>query len=85
VSTPESPGRRGRPRTSEAIERDEAIYQVLLQSGPYTRNEVAERMSLAKSLTYLALKRLQKAGRVKRCLTENGESVWSVEVDSPCP
>ncbi len=83
MSTPETPGR-GRPRTEETITRDEDIYRLLNESGPYTRNEVADRLSLTKSLTYLALKRLQKAGRVKRCLTQSGESVWTVEVNSPC-
>lgn len=83
MSTPE-PTRRGRPRTEDAVARDEQIYNALLSSGPYTRNELADRLALSKSLTYLALKRLQKAGRVKRCLTENGDSVWTVEVDSPC-
>lgn len=84
MSDAPEPTRRGRPRTEDAIARDEGIYRMLLESGPYTRNEVADHLALSKSLTYLALKRLQKAGRVKRCLTEGGDSVWTVEVNSPC-
>jgi hypothetical protein len=77
--------RRGRPRPQENIERDETIYDLLKNRGPKTRNEVAQETGLTHSLTYLALDRLRRSGRVRRCLTDDSGSVWSVETDSPCP
>lgn len=77
--------RRGRPRPQENIERDEVIFALLKDKGPLARNDVSEQTGLTVSLTYLALDRLRRARRVRRCLKKDGGSVWSVEADNPCP
>lgn len=83
---PEEKARRGRPRPEDTIERDDRILELLSKRGPHTRNEIAERLGISFSLTYLALDRLRRAGRVKRCLqTDGGTSVWSTAVDESCP
>lgn len=82
--TDEKP-RRGRPRPPENIERDEQVYSLLKRQGPLTRNEVAERLGLTVSLTYLALDRLRRDGRIRRCLKADSSSVWSIGTEQPCP
>ncbi len=77
--------RRGRPRPAEAIERDERIRGLLDDQGPQTRNQIAEKLTITHSLTYLALDRLRKQGVVKRCLLPDGSTVWSTDTESPCP
>lgn len=76
---------RGRPRPADAIERDDKILKLLSEFGPQTRNAIANRLGISFSLTYLALDRLRRAGRVKRCLQGDGGSVWSTAVDESCP
>jgi predicted transcriptional regulator len=80
----DSKPRRGRPRPPESIERDETIHRLLSDTGPLTRNQIAEQTGFTHSLVYLALSRLRQAGRVKRCL-DNGQTVWSMETGQPCP
>lgn len=82
--TEEKP-RRGRPRPPENIERDELVYDLLTRSGPLTRNEIADHLGLTVSLTYLALDRLRRDGRIRRCLKADSSSVWSVGTEKPCP
>jgi hypothetical protein len=84
MSTDQKPPR-GRPRPAENIARDDMIYKMLNRSGPKTRNDLAEELGLSVSLTYLALSRLRGQGRVKRCLQDDGSSVWSTETERPCP
>lgn len=74
--------RRGRPRPVETIERDDCIYD-LLTEGALSRGQIAEQMELTTDLVALALRRLQREGRVQQCL-QGGVIVWSV-VGTPCP
>lgn len=76
--------RRGRPRPPETLERDGQVLQLLERMGPLTRNDLAEALGIAPQLAYLALSRLAREGKVKRCLVDN-ESVWTDKVDQPCP
>jgi predicted ArsR family transcriptional regulator len=80
----ESP-RRGRPRPADAIERDSRIRALLTESGPQTRNQIASALGISNSLVYLALDRLRRSGEVRRCLREDGTSVWSTKTGEPCP
>lgn len=84
MTTPQAPTedtatrRRGRPRPSETIQRDELVLTRLREaSKPLTREETATAAELTPSLAYLALWRLRKNGLVKRT-HENGKHVWSV-------
>jgi DNA-binding IclR family transcriptional regulator len=85
MTTAEEPRRRGRPRPDDSIARDAKILALLDQQGPSTRNEISSRLGVSTSLTYLALSRLRDQGQVKRCLQDDGSSVWSAGVGSPCP
>lgn len=76
--------RRGRPRPEETLKRDGQVLRLLERGGPLTRNDLAEALGISPQLVYLALSRLAKNGRVKRCLVDN-ESVWTDKVDQPCP
>jgi predicted ArsR family transcriptional regulator len=76
---------RGRPRPTENIERDNMIEGILKAQGAMTRNALADQVGLSYSLTYLALDRLRKQGRVRRCLQDKGLTVWTTEVEAPCP
>lgn len=76
---------RGRPRPQATIERDERILSYLNTGGPKSRNQLAEELGLDKTITYLALDRLRRAGRVRTCADTAGPStLWSSEVDAPC-
>jgi len=75
--------RRGRPRSTETIERDEHIYELLTQ-GFSSRGQLAQQTGLTTDLVALALGRLRRAGRVRQCL-QGGVIVWSVADDTPCP
>lgn len=75
---------RGRPRTVEAIERDELILSVLRRQ-PQTRNQICEITGLHTSIVYLSLSRLRRQGLTKLCQGRAGERLWSTEVDGPCP
>jgi len=77
--------RRGRPRPTENIDRDNMIEEILRKQGAMTRNALADQIKLSYSLTYLALDRLRKQGRVRRCLQDKGLTVWTTEVENPCP
>lgn len=77
--------RRGRPRPEDTIKRDQKIVDLLAEDGPLTRNTISDRLGISHTLAYLALDRLRKNNRVKRCLQQDGSSVWSTEVEAPCP
>lgn len=78
---------RGRPRPVETIRRDQQIIGLLTVEGPHTRNQIAERMRLSKTITYLALDRLRRNGQVRTCAGSGSsrDTLWTVEVDQPCP
>lgn len=75
--------RRGRPRPVETIERDERVH-ALLACGPRSRGQLAQETDLSTDLVHLALRRLQRDGRVRQCL-KDGVIVWSVADGTPCP
>lgn len=74
--------RRGRPRPTETIERDDQIHQ-LLRQGARSRGQLAQETGLTTDLVALALRRLQRDGRAQQCL-QGGVIVWSV-VGTRCP
>jgi hypothetical protein len=76
--------RRGRPRPAETIERDNHLY-TLLTNGARSRGQLAQETGLTTDLVALALGRLHRAGRTRRCLGENGVIMWSVADGTPCP
>jgi DNA-binding Lrp family transcriptional regulator len=79
------PKRRGRPRSQETINRDKAILDLLRSDGPLKRREIADRLSINWSMTYLALERLRNDGKVKPCGGSSRAMVWTLEVDERCP
>lgn len=75
---------RGRPRPQETIERDNMILKLLRETGPQTRNAIAEGLGVPETKVYLALDRLRKAGHVRICADTKGPgSVWMV--GKTCP
>jgi len=75
--------RRGRPRPTETIERDNHIHQ-LLAEGARSRGQIAQETGLTTDLVALALGRLRKDGRIRQCL-DGGVIVWSIANGTPCP
>jgi hypothetical protein len=77
--------------------RDNRIEAYLKEHGPSSRNQIASPpamvdgkntggLGISKSLTYLSLDRLRKAGKVKRCMSEDSnELLWTTETEKPCP
>jgi len=61
----EGRSRRGRPRPTATIERDEAVLASIAEGGS-TRNELAEATSLTPQQVYLALWRLRNDGHIAR-------------------
>lgn len=77
--------KKGRPRSEETIERDRKIMQILRAEGPLSRNDLADRMKLTRSLTSIAINRLKAKNKIRRCVGEDGENVWTTDVSEPCP
>jgi len=75
---------KGRPRSPDTIARDDAILE-LLATGARTRNAIAHELGITKSLTSIAINRLKAAEKVRRCIAENGENVWTTATEEPCP
>jgi hypothetical protein len=76
ATAPESNGNggrrgRGRPRTRETIDRDQAVLNAL-SAGPKTREALAEELSQPPSLVYLALWRLSHQDPPKVVKTSEG-------------
>jgi hypothetical protein len=72
------PKRAGRPRPQETLERDEQAYAAIVQNGPQTSVSLGELMGVEKSIAYLCLWRLRKAGRVERFRSDSGAHTWRV-------
>lgn len=66
--------RRGRPRPTGTIQRDEQVYDAL--EGERTKMELVSVTGLAANEVYLSLYRLQRDGRVLRRRGERGH-VWT--------
>lgn len=77
---------RGRPRPQATIDRDARILAYLNKNGAQTRNTLSEKLRLPKTVTYLALDRLRRAGQVRVCAHEGGPGVlWSSDMEGSCP
>lgn len=75
----ENTARRGRPRPSEAIDRDNLVLSAI--RGAMTRDQIASIIEIKPSLVYLSLLRLRKTGQVTH--TRNGAThLWSISTDS---
>lgn len=57
--------RRGRPRPLGAVRRDDAVFELLSDRIPRTRNEVAAALSISVDDAYRSLDRLRDAGHAK--------------------
>jgi predicted transcriptional regulator len=74
----------GRPRPQDTIARDGKVKQLLVDSGPLTRAQIAEKMGITPSLAYLSLFRLSKRGEVRRVLADSGKShTWEIVPTAP--
>lgn len=84
IDTPqtESSGRRGRPRSQEAIARDEAVFAALDNGAQLTRNEIAEKVGFAGGLTYLSIYRLRREGRVLKVSDGTTRRAWRQVTDA---
>ena len=74
-------------RPPNVVERDAAVLTLLTESGPLSRNDIADRLGYSKTLTYLSLDRLRSANppKAKRCLSEKSrDDLWSAAVSEPC-
>lgn len=78
---------RGRPRPQETIDRDRRILEHLKESGPLTRNQIADALGEERSKTWLSLNRLRKEDLVRTCTAKGGgaDMLWTTEVRKPCP
>lgn len=71
-----APTRRGRPRPSNTIERDDQVLKALQASGtPLTRNQLSEQLGLEGKIVYLSLYRLSRGGKIVRG-TEGRGQAW---------
>lgn len=66
--------RKGRPRPTDTIERDQRIFDELTE--PLTRGALVEKTGMESKLVYLSLWRLNRDGRVKRERVD-GAHKWS--------
>lgn len=72
----ESGGRRGRPRSQEALTRDQQVLDTLAGGVQLTRNEIAEKVGFTGGLTYLSLYRLKRDGLVVRVSDGTTRRAW---------
>lgn len=69
-------GRRGRPRSQEAMDRDQRVLDTLDNGQVKTRNEIAEELGFTGGLTYLSLYRLVREGKVVRVADGTTRRAW---------
>ncbi len=79
-----APRRVGRPRDPQVAARDEYIYR-LIAEGTGSRSALAAASGHDREAVYLSCKRLERQGRVRKCLGSSGAPVWSVADGTPCP
>lgn len=75
-SESESGGRRGRPRSQEAMDRDQRVFDTLTNGQQKTRNEIAEELGFTGGLTYLSLYRLVRENKVVRVSDGTTRRAW---------
>ena len=80
----ETARRPGRPRDPQVQARDEHIYQ-LISEGLASRSELAASTGHDRDAVYLSCKRLERQGRIRKCLGAHGAPVWAVADGTPCP
>lgn len=73
----EAKGRRGRPRSEDALGRDNAVLAALGE-GVKTREQLATEINQPGGLTYLSLYRLRKEGKVQRFEGEGVKRGWQL-------
>jgi len=83
METMERP-KRGAPPRPEVVARDRLVLRFLKETGPQTRNALAEGLGIEKRLTWLALDRLRRRNLVRKCAGEGAETLWSAGTE-PCP
>lgn len=66
--------RKGRPRPDDTIQRDQQIFDTLVE--PMSRKTIAEKLEMDPKLVYLSLWRLRRDGRVTR-ESRDGTHVWT--------
>jgi hypothetical protein len=76
--------RPGRPRDPQVAARDEHIYQ-LIADGIDSRSQLAAHAGHDRDAVYLSCKRLERQGRIRKCLGPHGAPVWAIADDTPCP
>lgn len=69
-------GRRGRPRSQTAMDRDQRVLDTLTNEVHLTRNEIAEKVGFTGGLTYLSLYRLKRDGLVTRVADGTTRRAW---------
>ncbi|GAA1431946.1 hypothetical protein GCM10009601_52040 [Streptomyces thermospinosisporus] len=74
----------GRPRDPQVQARDEHIYQ-LIAAGHSSRSEIAAASGHDRDAVYLSCKRLERQGRIRKCLGPQGSAVWALNDGTPCP
>lgn len=77
VATTEAPpedGRKGRPRPTETVERDQKIFDAL-ESGGLSRAAIAARTGIEANLVYLSLWRMKRDNRVEP-IRHEGAQLW---------
>lgn len=74
TSSTNAPSRKGRPRPSETIERDNAIYDLL--DTPKTRATLVDETGIEPAKVFLSLHRLRNDGRIERN-SSHGTHYWS--------
>jgi hypothetical protein len=77
TESPETSGRRGRPRSADTLERDQVVADALVKFGVQTKEQLAEALSLKPTLVYLSLWRLRKEDRVRR-VDADGQHAWEL-------
>jgi predicted Rossmann fold nucleotide-binding protein DprA/Smf involved in DNA uptake len=72
---PETTARRGRPRSPETIQRDDAVLQALTD-GPRTKEQLVEQLRVKDTHVYLSLWRLRRDGKVERFSDTDQRHLW---------
>lgn len=74
--TATSGGRRGRPRSQTAMDRDQRVFDALADGQQKTRNEIAAEVGFTGGLTYLSLYRLKRDNLVIRVADGTTRRAW---------
>jgi predicted ArsR family transcriptional regulator len=74
--TPEPARRRGRPRSTETIARDERVLAALRASGVQSRDQLVAALGLTPNMVYLSLWRLKHQQLVERVTAPETRHAW---------